>query len=367
MKKVSNNFYIVIRAGGAGTRLWPLSTEKCPKQFCDLIDQKSMLENTLDRVKDLVPKENIYISTSIKFKKLIGDLLPNFPKQNLILEPARRDTAAAVALESAIIYAKNPEATIASLGSDHLIKRVGEFKRVLKIASKFITTHPKYLLLIGIKPTAPSTGFGYIQKSEKICDIDKADIYNVRRFTEKPNEKEAIKIFNSKKYLVNGNLFVWRAKTILSLFKTHQPKIFSQISEISKYINKKHFFTNLAKIYPQIEKTAIDYAILEKCKEIAVIEADMGWSDIGDWQTLKNELCKDKQKNLFKGKVVELNSKNNLLYENNTKKILTTIDLEGIGVIDTKDALLVCNLNKSQDVKKLIEKLRNNESLKKYL
>ncbi|MFC1656864.1 mannose-1-phosphate guanylyltransferase [Patescibacteria group bacterium] len=367
MKDDHANFYIVIRAGGAGTRLWPLSTEKSPKQFCDLVDRKSMLENTLERLQGVVPKENIYISTSVKFEKLVGELVPDFPKKNLILEPARRDTAAAVALESAIIYKRDPEAIIASIGSDHLIKRVGEFVAVLNTAKEFIAKSPKHLLLIGIKPTTPSTGFGYVQKDKTLITINKRKVYIVRRFTEKPDQATAKSFFKSKNYFWNGNLFVWRANTILDLFQKFKPQIYSQIMEISKFINKNQFSSKLNKIYPQIEKTAIDYAILEKYDQIATIEADMGWSDIGDWQTLKTELCPDKTKSLKQGKVVEIDSKNNLLYQTNSKKLLTVIGLDNIGVVDTGDALMICDLKKSQDVKKLTEKLKNEKSFQKYL
>ncbi len=367
MKDVSKNFYIIVRAGGVGTRLWPLSTEKRPKQFCNLINKKSMLGNTLERLSDVVPKENIYISTSAKFEKLIGELVPNFPKKNLILEPARRDTAAAVALESAIIYKRNPNAIIASIGSDHLIKRVGEFKNVLKTSKEFIAKYPEHLLLIGIKPITPSTGFGYVEKDKELITINKRKIYIVRRFTEKPNLVTAKKFLKSNKYFWNGNLFVWRASTILSLFEKYQPEIYSQIMEISKFIGKNQFITKLAKIYPEIEKIAIDYAILEKHNQIATIEADMGWSDIGDWQTLKTELCPDIKQSLKQGQVMELNSKNNLLYQTNPKKALTVIGLDNIGVVDTGDALMVCDLDKSQDVKKLIEKLKDEKHFQKYL
>jgi len=352
MKNVSENFYIVIRAGGAGTRLWPLSTEKCPKQFCNLIDKNSMLQNTLDRLNKVVPKENIYISTNQKFEKLIT---------------ARRDTAAAVALESAIIYKQNPDAIIASIGSDHLIKRVGEFIQILNTGKNFIVKYPEHLLLIGIKPTIPHTGFGYVQKGEKLTTINKRNIYIVRRFIEKPNQANANKFFKSKKYFWNGNLFIWRAETILKLFKKFRPQIHSQITKISKSINKNQFLLNLAKIYSQIEKVAIDYAILEKYDQIATIEADMGWSDIGDWQTLKIELCSDKNKSLKQGQVVEVNSKNNLLYQTNSDKILTVVGLEDIGVVDTGNAILVCDLKKSQDVKKLINKLKDEKHFQKYL
>lgn len=367
MKNVSENFYIVIRAGGSGTRLWPLSTEKWPKQFCNLIDKNSMLENTLDRLKMVVPKENIYISTNQKFEKLITKALPKFPKKNLILEPARRDTAAAVALESAIIYKQNPDAIIASIGSDHLIKRVGEFVQILNTGKNFIAKYPRHLLLIGIKPTTPHTGFGYVQKGEKLTTINKQNIYIVRRFMEKPNQADANKFLKSKKYFWNGNLFIWRAETILELFKEFKPKIHSQITKISKSINKNQFSLNLTKIYPKIEKVAIDYAILEKYDQIATIEADVGWSDIGDWQTLKTELCPDKNKSLKQGQVVEINSKNNLLYQTNSDKIMSVIGLENIGIIDTGNAILVCDLKKSQDVKKLIEKLKDEKHFQKYL
>lgn len=367
MKNVSENFYVVIRAGGVGTRLWPLSTEKCPKQFCNLINKDGMLKNILDRLDEVVPRSNIYISTNQKFEKLVTKALLKFPKKNLILEPARRDTAAAVALESAIIHKRNPNAIIASISSDHLIKRVGEFAAILKTAKNFVEKYPEHLLLIGIKPTTPHTGFGYIQKGEELVNINNRKIYIVRRFTEKPNQATANKFFKSKKYFWNGNLFVWRAKTILQLFKKFKPKIYSQISRISKFIDKNQFLPNLAKIYPQIEKVAVDYAILEKYDQIATIEADIGWSDIGDWQTLKTELCPDNSKSLKQGKVVEIDSKNNLLYQTNSDKVLAVIGLENIGVVDTGDAILVCDLKKSQKVKNLVEKLKNEKNLKKYL
>jgi mannose-1-phosphate guanylyltransferase len=363
----TDHHYIVIRAGGRGARLWPYSTSKRPKQFCDLIGDETMIEMTLDRIEGLVPKHHIYISTNKDYKSLLAQILPKFPKQNIIIEPESRDTAAAVGLESTLIKHGDPEAIVASIGSDHAIKDKNKFREVLRDSFVFIKNNPDHLLTVGIEPTSAHTGFGYIEKGHELETHSKNNFYIVRRFTEKPDQKTATKFIKTKKYFWNGNLFIWKASNILDLIREYKPNIYKALSQIELTGSLATYEKSLYEIYPTIEKASIDTAVLEKYKHIAVVPVAMGWSDIGDWATLKQELSTSNDTNLTKGSVVTSNAASNILYETVSGKLLAVVGLDDVAVIDTGEALLVCNLKVSQDVKTIVEKIKNDKKLQKYL
>ena len=346
---------IVIRAGGVGTRLWPVSREKKPKQLNALISNKTMLQETIERVLPITNPKNIYVSTGKISEKVVRKELGAVIESNLIVEPARRDTAAAVGLESILIYKNDPDAIIASIGSDAQIKDVNKFQESLKKAEKIIKKHPNHILTIGIKPDKPDTGYGYIELDKEI----ERDVFKVNKFKEKPKEKQAINYLKKGNYLWNANMFVWRAKTVLDLFRMHAPDIYKDLEKISR--NPKA----LSKIYPQIRKTSIDYAVIEKTNKILSIKGDFGWNDIGDWSRLKDELALNEKSNYIKSKNhIDSDSKNCLVY-NETEKLITTIGLENIIIVQTDDALLVCDKYSAADVKKITDELKKKN--KKYL
>lgn len=351
---------VVIRAGGTGTRLWPLSKQSNPKQLAKLIGGKTMLQETVSRVVGVVRYADIFISTN---KKLVGEVkkqAPQIPSKNIIVEPDKRDTAAAIGLESVYIRKKFPSAIIASLGSDHLIRSKANFQKTLGNAHRLVNRNIEYLTCIAVYPTYPDTGYGYIKLSEVIDEENHQEMYEVNKFTEKPNSVRAKKFIKEGNYLWNGNMFIWKADTILKYYEKLLPKMHQKLLRIEEVIGTKSEKKILNKIYPKIEKVSVDKAILEKANNVAVISLEAGWSDIGDWSTLKDELKRGKT-NLVNAKHIGLDTENTLIY-GNKKKLIATVGIENLVIVDTENALLVCDKNKAQEVKKIVEKLeRKNE------
>lgn len=339
--------YIVIRAGGVGTRLWPISRDHKPKQLHTLTSQKTLLQESIDRVIDVVSPESVYVSCNVRSEAVIRQELGAILEHNLIVEPALRDTTAAVGLETIMIARHHPQAIIASLGSDHSIKNTVEFQRILKLAEDTVTAKPDHILCIGIKPERPDTGYGYIELDQQLSP----EVHTVRSFKEKPDPATAEQFVQAGHFLWNANMFVWRADTLLALYQEHMPKMYEQLMEIQQHPER------LAELYPELEKVALDYAIIEKTKNILAIPGNFGWNDIGDWARLKDELVSTEANNVTRGDHSDLDSKNMLVFSE-SKRFIATIGLRDIIIIDTEDALLVCDKFHSQEVKKIVEDLK---------
>lgn len=344
--------YIVIRAGGVGTRLWPISRIHKPKQLHALTTPKTLLQESIDRVINIADSEHIFVSCNINAEVATRQSLSsisdtNFLAKNIIVEPDLRETAAAVGLETITIAKKDPEAIIASLGSDHIITNTEEFQRILKQAEAVIQEHPDHILCIGVTPTTPDTGYGYIELADAITN----EVYHVTSFKEKPNEATAKQFLDAGNYLWNANMFVWRADTILKLFAEHQPAMYAKLMDMQAHPE------TIPEVYPTLEKIAVDYAIIEKTNKLLAIPGNFGWNDIGDWGRLLDELADPHTTNYAKGNQVDIDSKHTLVLSE-TKRIIATIGLENIVIIDTEDALLICDKNRTQDVKAIVEELR---------
>ena len=360
---MQNNFYIVIMAGGSGTRLWPISRCEKPKQFHNLCNQeKSLIQETYERFKDLVPKENIYVALVKDILKMTQEQLREVPKSNFIIEPEIKNTAPAIALVAAKIFKINPEAIIATVPSDHTINKVKRFQKTLSLAKKILKKYPEFLLTIGIKPDMPNTGYGYIKIGRKFPG---EEAYQVAKFVEKPDLKTAKKYLQSGNFLWNAGYFIFYATTLLEMYQKHQKDIYKIILEIIENIGSKEEEEATRKAYAKMPKVQIDTAIAEKVKNIAVIPADLGWSDIGNWASLYDLLATKKNGGVVsRGHHLSLNDKNCLVYAQD--KLLATVGLEDIIIIDTRDVTLVCHREKAQDIKHLIEKLRK-EGKTRYL
>lgn len=349
---------IVLRAGGVGSRLWPVSREHNPKQFHALTSERTMLQEAYDRLEGLVAPEEIYVSTSFALQDRIRVQLPSVDRAHMILEPARKDTAAAIGLESIIIDHAHPGAVVASLGSDHSVKDAREFQEVLRAAEQYVQAHPEYIVPIGIEPTNPDTGYGYIQCGAVLETVHARPIFQVTRFTEKPQEADAKRFLSEGSYLWNANMFVWNVATILNLYKQHMPEMYDQLQSIKQSLGTPEQERVIAETYPQMQKIAIDYAIIEKAESIAALSADIGWSDIGDWARLKDELAQTEMENVsIDANHVALKTHNTLVYTTKKGKTIATIGLDHLIIIDTEDALLVCDKYDSQQVKDVVELL----------
>lgn len=357
---------IVVRAGGVGSRLWPFSRENKPKQFHSFVGEGSLIQQTVERLKPIVASEDIFVSTHSRHTSLILQQLPDFTWHQLIVEPERRNTAAAVCLESAYIYHLDQDAVIASIGSDHYIGRGDEFCRLLDVAEKAAQQMPDHLFTMGIKPTRVETGYGHIKKGDIITEINGEEVYRVDQFTEKPPYPAAKEYTQSGQYLWNANVFVWKASNILELFRQHEPEMHETLMGIGEKIGTPEGDKLLAIEYPKLKDIAVDYAIIEKAENVAVIGADIGWEDIGSWAGLGEVLEEDDEGNITKGNVLTLDTKNTTIY-GDRDKVVAAIGLEDVVIVDTGDALLVCDKSKAQEVREIVDRLSKDEELKGYI
>lgn len=350
---MQDNNYVVLLAGGSGTRLWPVSRVAKPKQFHCFTSNKSLLQDTYERVKDLVPKKNIFVSLGESILKETQSQIKDIPKDNYIVEPIGKNTAPSTALIAAKLFKKDPQAIIAMVSSDHVVNKVTNYQNTFNNAFNFVKKNPKYLLTIGIKPESPHTGYGYIKIGQK---INKSSAHKVEEFVEKPNLETAQKYLKSGKYLWNAGYFVFRADSMIEMFEKYAPKIYSGLKEILSAINTINEKEVIQKEFEKFDKIPIDTAIAEKAENIAVIPADLGWSDVGSWTSLYDLLKNDKDEIVKRGHHIGVGDKNCLFFAGD--KLLATVGLEDIIIVDTADVTLVCHKDKAQDVKSLIEKLK---------
>jgi mannose-1-phosphate guanylyltransferase len=354
----------VILAGGIGTRLWPLSRNARPKQFQTLINEKTMLQETVNRL-SFLNEENIYIATNQEFFEEVLKQIPNIPIKNIILEPALRDTATCIGFAAMRLSINDPTEVMCIIYADHLIKDPKEFKNKLLTAEK-LAKEEKTLNIIEVKARFPNVNLGYVQVGKKLKKINGNEILEFKKFTEKPDIKTAKKFLKSGDYLWNTGMYVWRIDTILEKYKKHLPKTYKHLMKMQDAIGKKDEEKVIAEHYKACEKISIDYAIMEKVNpsEVRIIPANFGWSDVGTWESIHAEMTKNPRENLIHGKHICIDTKGSLIRTDNPYKIIATIGLENIIIVDTPDALLVCPKDRSQDVKKIVKKLQDK---KEYL
>jgi mannose-1-phosphate guanylyltransferase len=353
----------VILAGGAGTRLWPMSRQKKPKQFQNLTGDESMLIQTVKRLKFQKP-EDIYISTNSEYRELVLEQTRGLvPPENIIIEPALRDTAPCIGLIASILAKKNPEDVMAVIYADHLIQDVQELEKKLIIAEK-LAKEQNNISIIEVKALYPNINLGYVKIGKQIEEKDGVLIHEFERFVEKPDLATARQFLKSQSFLWNTGLFVWKVSTILEKYQEFQNETFNYLQEISSLYGSTEFEKKLNELYPKCTKISIDYGIMEKVAkdQVRIIPADLGWNDIGTWESIWGELNDENINagNVVKGEVIHHETKNSLIYSH-SKKVIATIGLEDFIVVDTEDALLVCPKSHSHQIKLLIEKIKNSK------
>jgi len=344
--------HAIILAGGVGSRFWPLSRESEPKQFLNICSDKPMIEETIRRILPLVKKENIYIATNKGHNQKIKECQYSLslPAENFLFEPEGKNTLAPIALLSQKINNRDPDAVVVVLPSDHFIKDV---KRFVKLLGEGIAISKKgYIVTLGIKTTRPETGYGYIRAKVKAKVKVKNKIlrfFKVNKFIEKPTLTKAKKLISDKSYFWNSGVFIFRANIILGEIKRLLPTVYKIIMSM----NSQRNFNKLWRTLPAI---SIDYAIMEKTDKTVVLPADCGWTDLGDWQSLAEFLAGDRCGNIFKGNCLDLESKSTFVWAG--KRLVATLGLKDIIIVDTQDALLVCTKDRTQDIKKIVQLLK---------
>jgi mannose-1-phosphate guanylyltransferase len=352
--------YAVIMAGGVGSRFWPRSKEKSPKQLLKIFGNNSMIQDTVYRLKDIVENEDVFIITNKIQKPEILNQLPEIPEENIIEEPFGRNTAACIGLASIIIKAKQEDAVMIVLPADHIIKNIKEFHSTLQSAAQF-AYDSKGLVTIGIPPARPETGYGYIQIDEK--EVNK-NIYKVYTFAEKPNYATAVRFLESGDFFWNSGMFIWRADTILDEIRIHMPDLYDGLQEINSDLNTGKFEKTLSIVYGQLKNISIDYGIMEKSQKVYLTKGNFSWSDVGSWEEVYQLTPKDDDGNAKVGNIYTEMTVDSYIYSPN--KFTSVIGLDNVIVINTDDALLVCRRDHSQDVKKVIDHLKIHK-LKEYL
>ena len=347
--------YVVILAGGSGTRLWPLSRSRQPKQLLALHSDRSLLQSTFDRVAPLVSPERVLVMTERSHSDALREQLPDVPADNVIVEPARRGTAGALALAAAAIHRRDPNAVMASVHSDAYIDDAEEFRRTLAAAFA-VADSTRHLVLMGIPPTSPATGLGYIEAGDDLADVDGYGVRKVVRFVEKPELERARRFAISGRHFWNPGVFVWRTDVILEEFGAYEPRIHDLVMQIGEHLGTPRQADTLAEIYPTVPEQTIDNGIMERSSRVAVIPARFKWSDIGSWGEIFEAMPRDDQGNVTRGEHLGLGTQNSLVFA--TSRRVATIGLDDVVIVETPDVVLVCPRNRVQDVKKLVEKLK---------
>jgi mannose-1-phosphate guanylyltransferase len=346
----------VIMAGGKGERFWPESRVDMPKQFLSLTeDGKSMIQHTVERLEGLVEYENMYVVTNENYKELIQQHVPQIPVENIITEPVAKNTAPCIGLAAVHIAKKNPEAKMMVLPSDHLIKYNEMFLDTLRIALE-VAEEDNSLVTIGITPSYPETGYGYINFAKGDLPSEMKNIYRVIKFEEKPNLEKAKDYLASGKYLWNSGMFVWKASTILNCIEAFIPELYSGLMEISETIDTEKYEATLKEKFSCFPSESIDYGVMEKAKNIYTIPGNFGWDDVGSWLSLERIKHTNQDGNVVDGNVITIKTSNSIIQGKN--KLIAAVGLEDVIVIDTEDAILICNKSHSQEVKDVINNLK---------
>lgn len=347
---------ILISAGGSGTRLWPLSTRKTPKQFVNLTGEKNLLRQTYDRFINDFEIKDIFISTSLKFKDLLRDSIPEIPEENIIYEPISMETGPAICLATSYLKNKGYEKTV-YISCDHQILKIEEFIRLIKIAIASLEKYSDQIALIGLNPTFPSTTLGYIEMSEPIDRIDGEVIFKVNSFKEKPDLATAKTFVDDWKYLWNASYFIFQNDVMIFQFEKNAKETLDFVNNALNFsFESKEFEEN----YSKTLKQAFDYMILEKTKDIIVLPANIGWSDVGTYRVIHELASKDENDNYIEGKVIINNLKNSLAI-NRTSRVLAIHGIDNLVVVQTERATMITTVSSSDDLKKLIEKLEEDD------
>lgn len=352
------NYYAVIMAGGGGTRLWPLSRQSMPKQMLRLINDQSLFQIAVQRLAGIFPQDKILVVTVAEQASVLRQQTPEIPDENFILEPEPRGTASVIGLASIVLQKRDPAAVMAVLTSDHFIGDVDKFQELLR--SAFLVAQDGYLVTLGIEPTTPSTGYGYIQRGEAIGDYQGLVAYQVLRFKEKPDATQAIEMLKSGDHTWNSGMFVWQVDHIMEEFSRQMPDLSSRLSKISQAWATQEQESVLKREWSAIVTETVDYGIMEGAQKVAVIPAEgLKWNDVGSWDSLFDVLSPDQAGNIvLGGKYIGEGTRDSLVLNTQDDRLIVTIGINNLVVVDTGDVLLVCGKDDAQKVRQVVNQLR---------
>lgn len=353
-----NNNYVAIMAGGIGSRFWPMSRTDFPKQFLDILNVgRTLIQSTYDRFLAFIPNDHIYIVTTDQYKHIVKEQLPELPEENILCEPSRKNTAPCIAYISYKLQQLNPEANLICAPADHIILEPENFKIKCLEALDF-TENIKALVTLGIKPTRPNTGYGYIQYEQQAVSNN---VYKVKTFTEKPDKELAQTFISSGDFLWNAGIFVWQIKNILVAFENFLPEMHDVFDTEKHHFNTTGEKQAIERIYPQCVNISIDYGVMEKADNVYIIPSSFGWSDLGTWASAYENLEKDYLENAVAGSnVMIIDATKNMIHADN-KKLVLIQGLDDFIVVDTNDVLLICKKEKEQSIKDYVAEVKRNK------
>lgn len=348
---MNENNYLVILAGGAGSRFWPISSEELPKQFLDILGcGRTLIQLTLERFNGLIPKENVWVVTAEKYREIVMEQLPEVPSSNILCEPCRRNTAPCICYVSWKIKKLNTKANIVVSPSDHLVVDIQAFQSAIDDSLSF-AAETDAVVTLGLKPTRPETGYGYIKADLTYSSSRKHNIFRVDEFKEKPTLEVAKEYIQSSNYLWNSGIFIWNVNTIINAFRVYEPEVSSIFEELMPYYGTDKEQNKIDESYPQCKNISVDYAILEKAEEIFVFPASFSWSDLGTWNSLREQSDMDKYGNVCIGDNIKLYDTYNTIVHTCNKKEVIVEGLDGYVVAEKEGKLLVCRLSEEQRIK----------------
>ena len=347
-----DNYYALIMAGGSGTRLWPLSRQHHPKQALTLAGERTMFQLAVDRLRPLFPIAHILVVTRADYAAILGEQVPDLPAENFIIEPEGRGTAPAIGLGALHIQKRDPSAVMAVVTADHFIANGEAFTLALRAA--YAAAGQDHLVTLGIQPSSPSTGFGYIQQGSQVAEDSGLPIYHLARFTEKPSLIVAQQMLADGGYSWNSGMFVWKVARIMDEFDRQMPAFSDQMAQIRPHLNDG-YAEALSRVWPQVEKQTIDYGVMEGALSAVVIPVEIGWTDIGSWASMVEVLPPDADGNSVRGEHLGIGTRNTLIVGG--RRLIATIGLEDLVIVDTEDALLICTKEREQEVREVVRRL----------
>lgn len=353
-----DHYYAIIMAGGGGTRLWPLSRQARPKQLLRLMDEGSLFQIAVNRLNGILPLEKIFVVTVAELARELKGQCPAIPDENFIIEPIPRGTAPVVGLGAVALQYHDPQAVMAVLTADHFIGNVERYHQLLSAA--YFAAQDDYLVTLGITPNRPATGYGYIQTGEHLGAYGELEVYRVLRFKEKPDEAQASAMLASGDHTWNSGMFVWKTKNILAEFDRQMPELATQLKTIAAGWGTPQEMDIVSRIWPTIQPQTIDYGIMEGARQVIVIPAPgLDWKDVGTWDSLFEVISPNKDGNIIiGGQHLGLDTRGSLVYMNQEHRLIVTIGVEDLVVVDTGDVLLVCRKDQAQKVRQVVNQLK---------